>query len=195
MPKIVDRDQFRGKLLEGSFKLFSQKGYANVTIRSIAQEIGVSTGSLYHYFKNKEAILEQMFAYIQQRTFGEYRRRIDGIDDLDKRLRIITDYWKIHMSEYQDLMLLAIDYYRHHGRSKRAKKIFNDFATYYIHVFSETFQITPASAETLCTYFVGIVWTSLLAPEIFSLNDHINFLAGYIIEAMKSADRRPGLRR
>lgn len=193
MPKIIDHKQFRGKLLEGSFKLFSQKGYANVTIRSIARELGVSTGSLYHYFKNKEDILEQMFAYIRQRNFGGYLSRIDGIDDLDERLRLITDYWKDHMNEYQDLMLLAIDYHRHHGRSKRARKIFNDFATYYIYVLSETFQITHEAAETFCTYLIGMVWTSLLAPDIFNLNDHINFLTGYIVEAMKSTDSRPGL--
>ncbi|MGB6015410.1 MAG: helix-turn-helix domain-containing protein, partial [Nodosilinea sp.] len=48
MPKIVDHDQYRREILDQCFDLFAEKGYAALTMRQIAQELGVSTGTLYH---------------------------------------------------------------------------------------------------------------------------------------------------
>jgi AcrR family transcriptional regulator len=60
MPKIVDPQQYRQELLSKCFDLFAEKGYAQVTTRQIAQELGVSTGTLYHYFPNKQILFEQL---------------------------------------------------------------------------------------------------------------------------------------
>ena len=60
MPKIVDAQQYRQELLNKCFDLFAEKGYANVTTRQIAKELGVSTGTLYHYFPNKQVLFEQL---------------------------------------------------------------------------------------------------------------------------------------
>lgn len=60
MPKIVDARQYRQELLSKCFDLFAEQGYANVTTRQIAKELGVSTGTLYHYFPNKQVLFEQL---------------------------------------------------------------------------------------------------------------------------------------
>ena len=60
MPKIVDAQKYRQELLSKCFDLFAEKGYANVTTRQIAKELGVSTGTLYHYFPNKQVLFEQL---------------------------------------------------------------------------------------------------------------------------------------
>ncbi|MER3435724.1 MAG: TetR/AcrR family transcriptional regulator [Leptolyngbya sp. ERB_1_1] len=60
MPKIVDHDRYRKELLLKSFNLFAEKGYAAITMRQIAQGLGVSTGTLYHYFPSKEVLFEQL---------------------------------------------------------------------------------------------------------------------------------------
>ncbi|MGB7522106.1 MAG: TetR/AcrR family transcriptional regulator [Spirulinaceae cyanobacterium] len=60
MPKTVDVQQYRQELLSKCFDLFAEKGYANVTTRQIAKELGVSTGTLYHYFPNKQVLFEQL---------------------------------------------------------------------------------------------------------------------------------------
>ena len=60
MPKIVDALQYRRELLSKCFDLFANRGYANVTTRQIAKELGVSTGTLYHYFPSKQALFEQL---------------------------------------------------------------------------------------------------------------------------------------
>lgn len=45
------------KILNTAKALFSKKNYFNVTTNEIAKEAGVSIGTLYSYFSDKEAIL------------------------------------------------------------------------------------------------------------------------------------------
>ena len=81
MPKIVDAQKYRQELLGKCFNLFAQKGYANVTIRQIAKELGVSTGTLYHYFPNKQVLFEQLAEQV-------CRQDVEAIALLDKNKTI-----------------------------------------------------------------------------------------------------------
>ena len=50
MPKQVDHEDMRHKLLDAAGALFAARGYAASGMRDLAAAAGVSTGSLYHYF-------------------------------------------------------------------------------------------------------------------------------------------------
>ncbi len=75
MPKIVDHDQYRKTLLDRAFDLFAEKGYA-ITMRQIAQGLGVSTGTLYHYFPSKEALFEQLVIELAERDLSRIIQEI-----------------------------------------------------------------------------------------------------------------------
>ncbi len=175
MPKIVDHDHIRGKILERCFSIFSSKGYSNVSIREIAKKTCTSTGTLYHYFKNKEDILEQLFIYIRKKNFNRYLKMIEGIDSVEERLELITNFWKNHIEEYQHLILLAIDYKRTKS-GEDAIHGFHDFMEFYINALSETLSISIQTAKMLVTYLTGLVLTSLLVPGIIKADEQINHL-------------------
>lgn len=50
----------REKILESSAELFARKGVATTTVREIGDAAGVFSGSLYHYFKSKNAIVAEL---------------------------------------------------------------------------------------------------------------------------------------
>jgi AcrR family transcriptional regulator len=56
--------------------LFSQKGYHHVSIRDIAQVIGVKTSSIYNHFKSKEEIWEKVVLH-SMKLFLLYMRAVD----------------------------------------------------------------------------------------------------------------------
>lgn len=64
MPKIVDHDLYRKKLLSKCLDLFALHGYGSITMRQIASGLKVSTGTLYHYFPSKESLFEQLVEYL-----------------------------------------------------------------------------------------------------------------------------------
>lgn len=46
----------RNYIMESAQKLFASKDYDEVSMNSIAKEVGVNKATLYYYFKNKEAL-------------------------------------------------------------------------------------------------------------------------------------------
>jgi AcrR family transcriptional regulator len=46
----------RAQVLDAALALFSHQGYRATSVREIAEKAGVSTGNVYHHFKDKEAI-------------------------------------------------------------------------------------------------------------------------------------------
>lgn len=50
----------RGQLLAIAAGLFATRGYAQTTVRDIADEAGILSGSLYHHFSSKEAMLDEI---------------------------------------------------------------------------------------------------------------------------------------
>lgn len=53
----------RGRLLSEAAKLFRDKGYERTTVRDIAAAVGIQSGSIFHHFASKDAIL---FAVIEE---------------------------------------------------------------------------------------------------------------------------------
>lgn len=54
---ISDPDGPRGRLIGAAARLFQDKGFALTTVRDIAAEVGILSGSIFHHVKNKEELL------------------------------------------------------------------------------------------------------------------------------------------
>lgn len=54
---ITDPTSAKGRLLQAAARLFKEKGYERTTVRDLGAAIGIQSGSLFHHYKNKEAIL------------------------------------------------------------------------------------------------------------------------------------------
>lgn len=50
-------DSPRGKLLSAAARLFRDKGFDRTTVRDIAREVGIQSGSIFHHFQTKDDIL------------------------------------------------------------------------------------------------------------------------------------------
>lgn len=60
MPKIVDRDQRRRDLGEAVWRVIRREGVEHASVRNVASEAGLSTGSLRHFFASQAEL--QVFA-------------------------------------------------------------------------------------------------------------------------------------
>jgi AcrR family transcriptional regulator len=105
MPKIVDRDQYRKELLNKCFEIFAEKGYSSVTMREIGSGIGVSTGTLYHYFPSKESLFEQLIEYLSyEDTKEEALAELGNPPTLAKKVEKLMDY----LSQNEDYILKSL---------------------------------------------------------------------------------------
>ena len=119
MPKIVDHEHYRKQLLNHCFELFAEKGYSSVTMREIASEIGVSTGTLYHYFPSKESLFEQLIEYLSyEDTKEEALAELGNPPTLAEKIEKMIDY--IGQNEDYILKSLSIicDFCHHKNRQE-----------------------------------------------------------------------------
>jgi AcrR family transcriptional regulator len=62
-PKIVE--DRREQIIDAALRVFAQKGFSRATNRDVAREAGITTGLIYYYFENKDALLR---AILETRT-------------------------------------------------------------------------------------------------------------------------------
>lgn len=175
MPKIVNHDEYREKMLEKSLYLFTRRGYSNINMKQIAAGIGVSTGTLYHYFPSKKNMLAEMIAWLGDKNVDEYIGRTSSVENINDRFDTIIDYWKENGELYENIMLLAIDIYRNVG-IKRWKEAYSFFAERYTDGMSERLNISRQFALSIFIYFIGLSFHSLAVDETKEYNKHIDFL-------------------
>lgn len=81
----------RERILELSLALFNERGEPNVTTNHIADELEISPGNLYYHFRNKEDIIEQLFARYEERMDQALIRPEGRLPDLE------TIWMQLHM--------------------------------------------------------------------------------------------------
>ncbi|RIX50957.1 TetR family transcriptional regulator [Paenibacillus nanensis] len=68
MPKIVDHEERREQLAEAAWRVIRRDGVEGVSVRSVADEAGMSLGSLRHYFTTQSELLEFSMRLVSERV-------------------------------------------------------------------------------------------------------------------------------
>lgn len=112
MPKIVDHDRYRKELLKGCLDLFAERGYGSITMRQIAKGLGVSTGTLYHYFPSKESIFMQLVQELCEQDISSFFAQAPEAPTLEERLQAIVDFVFQHIQYYYQQLVLWVDFFQ-----------------------------------------------------------------------------------
>lgn len=76
----------RARILSSAAALFARKGVSATTVREIADEVGILSGSLYHHFESKEAIVDEVVSSYLEDLRGRYKQVLAGDSDARTRL-------------------------------------------------------------------------------------------------------------
>lgn len=93
----------RAQLLEIAAKMFATRGYSQTTVRDIADEAGILSGSLYHHFSSKEAMLTEILKDFMGGLIDGFVRIVEQGDNpseiLDGLIR--NSFETIHREPYE----------------------------------------------------------------------------------------------
>lgn len=78
----------RELLLDSGFKTFYRYGYQGAKIASILKDVGINKGSMYHFFKSKEALA---LAVIEERIALKLRKKYSIILDSDRCIEALFE--------------------------------------------------------------------------------------------------------
>lgn len=149
MLQIERSERSRTAILDAALELFSHRGYGATSMRDIAGRAGVSTGSVYHHFADKEAIflalLEQFKAVTERPDFpinvvlerGEF---IHDLTALGEAAREVLARWRPYLA------LFYVDAVEFDGR--HIQRFYGDLAQRF-----EQFAETHRTSLALDTHF------------------------------------------
>src|SRR5512137_1544472 len=87
MPKIIRKRQNtilrRRQIIETLRKIIIKYGSEHVTVRKLAEEIGVSGGAIYRHFKSKREVLLFLVDDIEDNLVGDIERAYPIQDSLE----------------------------------------------------------------------------------------------------------------
>ncbi|MDO5831257.1 MAG: TetR/AcrR family transcriptional regulator [Methanobrevibacter sp.] len=96
------------KIFEVALDLFSKKGYDSVSLREIADNVGIKKSSIYSHYTSKEAILMDIFEYLT--NLIEYDELLNSED--------------LNLTANNDILLENTELFYHNG-SEAIKKMFS----------------------------------------------------------------------
>jgi TetR/AcrR family transcriptional repressor of bet genes len=90
MPKLGMEPIRREQICRAAAKVISEQGFAGTTMRMVAEEAGVSTGMLNHYFANRMDMLEETLVFVSKRQQARESAAIEGLEPGEARLRALV---------------------------------------------------------------------------------------------------------
>jgi TetR/AcrR family transcriptional repressor of bet genes len=108
----------REQICRAAATVIAREGFAGTTLRKVADEAGVSTGMLNHYFSNRQELLTQTLVFVSERTQGNVKAAMEGLPPGWERLRallyaalptgeMVNEGWRVWINAYGEAVHLA----------------------------------------------------------------------------------------
>jgi AcrR family transcriptional regulator len=151
----VARDT-RQRILDAALAMFNSQGEPHVTTNHIADELEISPGNLYYHFRNKDDIIEQLFA--------RYEDRLPGLEDIWLQLHLVFECIWDYRFLYRDLVEILSRNRRLRMRFARILRRADDSAHAVMRGMGHAGVMRASAAELAATA------TNILVVSTFWLN-------------------------
>lgn len=183
MPKIVDQEQYRKQLLRKAFDLLAEKGYAHVTTRQLAKELGISTGAMYHYFPSKKALFEQLVEEMGQQDVGMLRRRVAEATSLNQRIATLGTFLIENEAYFVKQTAIWTDFCMNSNLEEvTSNDVFKRVDERYRQAIAEALNLTDLRmAQFIWTLVNGVLVEQVSNPGAGVFAEQINLLTEMLI--------------
>jgi AcrR family transcriptional regulator len=118
VPKLGMGPIRREQICRAAAAVIAREGFAGSTMRMVADEAGVSTGMLNHYFENRQDLLTQALVFVSERSQMRMRKAVEempaGLGRLEALLdSLLTDdeegseNWRVWINAHGEAVRLA----------------------------------------------------------------------------------------
>ena len=172
----VRTQRTRRRILDESLRLFNEHGEEAGTAADIAAALGISPGNLYYHYRNKDEIVTQLFARLEERLDIEPRVDADAaqaIEDLWLYLHLMFEGIHEYRFLYRNLDDLV-------GRNRKLRERFNRIA-----------RLKRDAIVALCEGLAGAGLMHATPEEIRALAQNVLVVSTYWLNYRALAARRP----
>jgi AcrR family transcriptional regulator len=191
MPRIIDHDGYRRELLSRCFHLFAERGYAGFTMREIAKGLGVSTGSLYHYFRGKKALFDQLVEYSSAREVERVTAELERVESRERRLELLLRHVAQHEDDFARRFLLLADHCRAHRAERQSRRdALVEARDRYIEGLVRVLNVEPAVARFILVFINGIIFRRIFDAKHTSFEEQASLLLDLLRQTRRNVSSR-----
>jgi len=149
------------QIIETALKIVSQKGIQFLTLKTLAEEIGMSEGGIYRHFKSKEEILDGIIDYVQFGVLNFFDSVIASSESgLNKLKKIFLERCdRISKHPEQIVSLSSFNYYKDGEKYRQQiKDFYNEYESKILQIIDtgKNNGEIPAADDSKHVYMVVI---------------------------------------
>ncbi len=100
---MINEDLTKTEILRSANSLFQKWGFLKTTMEDIAREAGKSKCTLYHYYKNKEEVLEAVSRDYILRSIAKAKEKIAKVKGYQNKIKM---YFYLSLSHMRQMSIL-----------------------------------------------------------------------------------------
>ncbi|WP_199549444.1 TetR/AcrR family transcriptional regulator [Streptomyces sp. N35] len=198
MPRTKgDHEARRRDVSAAVWQVMATRGFAGLTLRAVAAELGATTGLLTHYFPTKRALVAYALNLLEERTLARPRRTSgtglpsvrDALLDILPLTPEATDSNRIWVSSWDAALSdpeLSAEYARKYADSR-------DRLRERVLAAQELGELPPADASQIASaaqaFVLGLVVQALFDPAAYPPDRQVELLDAYLSGLGGTTDR------
>jgi AcrR family transcriptional regulator len=179
--KSLDKKEKKKYIAETALQLISEKGLSNLTMESVAVSCNLSKGSLYNYFKNKDALIIAAFGALLEKIqhFFEDKNSDSNDNCVEKSAEIYSNLYSeilntFHSNELLRLFEILINSTHDNKMMEVLTQTFKDYYGNILNKFEKIFN-SKTKAFMLQAMFDGLVLYRSVGVEFSDKEVQENF--------------------
>lgn len=185
-PPLADQRNQSNKILFSAYELVSTKGYANVSLRNIADHAKVVLSQVTYYFKNKEGLMTAVVKMMADKFIQEIEEVLKSGDSSKEKMMSLTQYYKDILTNNPSLLRIFYDLTAMSLWSEKFSKLLDGLfekltsliQTYIIETMIQENKHKSPSTEGLSRMILGaMIGTAiqfLINPDIEKIDKSLN---------------------
>ncbi|MBI1366042.1 MAG: TetR family transcriptional regulator [Alphaproteobacteria bacterium] len=145
MARPVDRDAKRRQILEAAAARFAETGYDATSMEDLASAAGVSKGSLYDYFENKEDLFYGVFEWLAQTLMRASMERMREEATARARLAAFADASVSALIDHIDLYPVTLEVWAAAAKAGTRERFSIAMRSLYVAYRAEVTEIIAAA--------------------------------------------------
>lgn len=130
------------RILDGALRALARRGRHKLSMSDVGELSGISRGTLYRYFRNKDEILDAIAAHVRDGLQKQLSSDIEDRPELDVRVQVVTEslveFSRTHPEAVQVIALEP-------GFNVSAvRSLFPEFAVLLEELLTPALELTPA---------------------------------------------------
>ncbi len=110
MGDAAERVSQSQKILDAAYECISAKGYANVSLREIAEKAGVVLSQLNYYYGNKEGLFKKVIKLMMEKYLVEVERCLEKGETAKERISNLIKFFREMLKNNPGLFRLLYDF-------------------------------------------------------------------------------------